>query len=248
MSPKPTLEQRLAATRRPNNRSVIMRQQWHSLLYLHWAVDPALLTSRLPAGLSIDTFDGRAYLGIVPFYMHGLRPRFGPPAPGISYFPELNLRTYVYDTKGRPGVWFFSLDADSRLSVCIARRAFSLNYHYARMRYRRSNSGHVRLTCQRPNQAEQRYAYRARQSIGPAQPGSLAFFLSERYYLFAQTKHGDLRIGQIYHTPHHLFDADISTYSKALFKLNGFTEPKDGYTHAMLSPQVDVSIYSLQKI
>jgi uncharacterized protein YqjF (DUF2071 family) len=60
MSPKPTLEQRLAATRRPNNRSVIMRQQWHSLLYLHWAVDPALLTSRLPAGLSIDTFDGRA--------------------------------------------------------------------------------------------------------------------------------------------------------------------------------------------
>ena len=225
-----------------------MRQKWYSLLYLHWDFDPAQLQAMLPEGLNIDTHEDRAYIGVVPFYMHGLRLRFGPPAPAVSYFPELNLRTYVYDKNGRPGVWFFSLDAKSHLSVWIAQQAFSLNYHYAKMHYKCSPSGEVNITCMRRGQEEQRYSYRATKLLGPAQPGSLSYFLAERYYLFAKTRNGSLRIGKIYHAPHTLYDAEVSTYSKKLFYLNGFSEPRSDYVHAVISPKVDVSIYSLQKI
>ena len=244
----PTIDQRISATTKPLKRSIILRQQWHSLLYLHWDFDPALLQPMLPQGLSIDTHEDRAYVGVVPFYMHGLRPRFGLPAPAISYFPELNLRTYVYDKNGRPGVWFFSLDAQSHLSVWIARQAFSLNYHYAKMQYRCSPSGEVHMTCARRGQAVQHYSYRATKSLGPSQPGTLSYFLAERYYLFAKTRRGSLRIGKIYHAPHKLYDAEVSTYSKELFHLNGFSEPQADYIHAVISPKVDVSIYSLQRI
>ena len=244
----PTIDQRIGATSKPPKRSVIMRQKWYSLLYLHWDFDPAQLQAMLPEGLSIDTHEDRAYIGVVPFYMHGLRLRFGPPAPAVSYFPELNLRTYVYDKNGRPGVWFFSLDAQSHLSVWIAQQAFSLNYHYAKMHYKCSPSGEVNMTCVRRGQEEQRYSYRATKLLGPAQPGSLSYFLAERYYLFAKTKSGSLRIGKIYHAPHTLYDAEVSTYSKKLFYLNGFSEPRSDYVHAVISPKVDVSIYSLQKI
>ena len=244
----PTIDQRIGATSKPPKRSVIMRQKWYSLLYLHWDFDPAQLQAMLPEGLSIDTHEDRAYIGVVPFYMHGLRLRFGPPAPAVSYFPELNLRTYVYDKNGRPGVWFFSLDAQSHLSVWIAQQAFSLNYHYAKMHYKCSPSGEVNMTCMRRGQEEQRYSYRATKSLGPAQPGSLSYFLAERYYLFAKTNSGSLRIGKIYHAPHTLYDAEVSTYSKKLFYLNGFSEPRSDYVHAVISPKVDVSIYSLQKI
>ena len=244
----PTIDQRIDATTKPPKRSVIMRQKWYSLLYLHWDFDPAQLQAMLPEGLSIDTHEDRAYIGVVPFYMHGLRLRFGPPAPAVSYFPELNLRTYVYDKNGRPGVWFFSLDAQSHLSVWIAQQAFSLNYHYAKMHYKCSPSGEVNITCMRRGQEEQRYSYRATKLLGPAQPGSLSYFLAERYYLFAKTKSGSLRIGKIYHAPHTLYDAEVSTYSKKLFYLNGFSEPRSDYVHAVISPKVDVSIYSLQKI
>ena len=244
----PTIDQRIDATSKPPKRIVIMRQKWYSLLYLHWDFDPAQLQAMLPEGLSIDTHEDRAYIGVVPFYMHGLRLRFGPPAPAVSYFPELNLRTYVYDKNGRPGVWFFSLDAQSHLSVWIAQQAFSLNYHYAKMHYNCSPSGEVNMTCVRRGQEEQRYSYRATKLLGPAQPGSLSYFLAERYYLFAKTKSGSLRIGKIYHAPHTLYDAEVSTYSKKLFYLNGFSEPRSDYVHAVKSPKVDVSIYSLQKI
>ena len=244
----PSIDQRIDATTKPLKRSVIMRQQWRSLLYLHWDFDPALLQAMLPEGLSIDTHEERAYIGVVPFYMHGLRLRFGPPAPAISYFPELNLRTYVYDKNGRPGVWFFSLDAQSYLSVWIAQQAFSLNYYYAKMHYKCSPSGEVNMTCARRGQEEQCYNYRATKPLGPARAGTLSYFLAERYYLFAKTRCGSLRIGKIYHAPHELYDAEVSTYSKKLFYLNGFSEPRADYIHAVISPKVDVSIYSLQKI
>src|SRR6267154_1075488 len=110
----------------------IMAQSWHDLLFAHWPVDAAMLRSHIPADLAIDTFDGQAWLGIIPFSMTGVRLRWTPPVPGLSAFPELNVRTYVTG-QGKPGVWFFSLDAASALAVAAARLSFHLPYFRARM-------------------------------------------------------------------------------------------------------------------
>ena len=124
----PTLTQRLEYQKRPQNKAVVMYQKWRDLLFLHWEFDPQVIQETLPAGLHVDTYQGRAYLGLVPFYMKDIRPRFCPCIPGISNFLEMNLRTYVFDSTGRPGVWFYSLDANQWLAVRIARRFFHLPY------------------------------------------------------------------------------------------------------------------------
>jgi len=110
-----------------------MAQSWHDLLLAHWPVDAAMLRSHIPAHLEIDTFEGHAWLGIVPFSMTGVRLRWTLPVPGLSAFPELNVRTYV-TAQDKPGVWFFSLDAASALAVAAARLSFHLPYFRARMR------------------------------------------------------------------------------------------------------------------
>ena len=110
---QPTPEDRLLTRNRPDGRAV-MHQSWRRLLFLHWEVDPAVLASRLPAGLHLDLHGGKAWLGVVPFLMCDVRPRGLPAVPGLSNFPELNVRTYVHDKNGVAGVWFFSLDAGQR--------------------------------------------------------------------------------------------------------------------------------------
>ena len=128
----PTDEQRLAQRVQPNS-PVVMRQEWSHLLFLHWEMDPALIQEHLPPGLTVDTYDGKAYLGVVPFHMDNVRPSFCPTVPGLSWFLELNLRTYVHDENGVPGVWFFALDCDQWLAVKLARSLFHLPYQHAQM-------------------------------------------------------------------------------------------------------------------
>jgi len=129
--PAPTASQRLAACERPSVQPV-MFQQWRDLLFLHWEYPAEAIQATLPAGLFVDTFAGKAYLGVVPFFMQKIRPRFLPAVPGISDFMELNLRTYVHDRAGVPGVWFYSLDANQWLAVQVARNFFHLPYEYAK--------------------------------------------------------------------------------------------------------------------
>ncbi len=123
MPKAPDESQRLAA-RIPPAQKPVMHQRWTDLLFLHWEYPLEALQSTLPAGLFVDTFRGKAYLGIVPFFMRNIRPRFLPALPGISNFMEMNLRTYVHDRSGVPGVWFYSLEANQRLAVEVARRFF----------------------------------------------------------------------------------------------------------------------------
>ncbi|MEL7087674.1 MAG: DUF2071 domain-containing protein [Planctomycetota bacterium] len=123
-------------TLKPPTGPCVMRQAWRDLLFLHWEFDPGLIQDTLPTGLRVDTLGGRAYVGVVPFQMDKVRPRFCPPVPGVSWFGELNLRTYVVGPDGRPGVWFYSLDAHQRLAVWLARKFFSLPYYYARIEQR----------------------------------------------------------------------------------------------------------------
>ena len=120
----------------------IMRMRWADLLFAHWPMDPAILRPLVAPDLDLDTFDGRAWLGIVPFRMEAVAPRGLPAVPRLSVFPELNVRTYVTH-QGRPGVWFLSLDAASPLTVIGARRWFHLPYVHARMTALRDGDGVV---------------------------------------------------------------------------------------------------------
>jgi uncharacterized protein YqjF (DUF2071 family) len=124
----------------PLDHPTVGRQRWRDLLFLHWRVPVSTVQRTLPEGLTVDTFDGDAWVGIVPFAMQGVRPRFFPPVPWLSWFLELNVRTYVLDAQGVPGVWFHSLDCDQPVAVEIARRCFHLPYMHARMRATRMGS------------------------------------------------------------------------------------------------------------
>jgi uncharacterized protein YqjF (DUF2071 family) len=131
---------RLAPSRRPE-RPVVMYQSWRSLLFLHWEFPPEQVRPLVPAGLDLDLFEGRAYVGLVPFTMKGVRPVVLPPVPGTGAFHETNVRTYVHRDGRDPAVYFFSLDAASALAVIGARALFSLPYHHARMRLDRDPDG-----------------------------------------------------------------------------------------------------------
>jgi uncharacterized protein YqjF (DUF2071 family) len=168
-------------------------------LFLHWPVDASALRKVVPEPLEIDTFEGQAWLAIVPFRMEGVRLRGLPPIPTANAFPELNVRTYVR-FEGKPGVWFFSLDAASGLAVAAARAWFGLPYFYARMQCRQSGES-IEYRCERrPKGAHFSGNYRANGPVHAADEGSLEHWLVERYRLFA-TKRRRLFTAEIAHTP-----------------------------------------------
>lgn len=187
-----------------------MRQIWHDLLFAHWPVARADLARLVPQELALDTFDGRAWLGVVPFRMSGIRFRGLPPLPGTSAFPELNVRTYVVH-EGKPGVWFFSLDAANALAVAVARRWFHLPYFRARMRCR-GRGERVAYTSERTHAGAAPAALVA--EYGPAgdvfrsRPGTLEHWLTERYCLYALSASGGLARGEIHHPPWPLQEAE----------------------------------------
>jgi uncharacterized protein YqjF (DUF2071 family) len=229
-----------------------MVQRWTDLLFLHWSYDPDEIQATLPDGLQVDTFDSRAYLGVVPFFMRDVRPRALPPVPGISNFLELNLRTYVYDRRGLPGVWFYSLDANQWLAVKIARILFNLPYFYADMRADKNLDGEIRFTSRRRGVSPERLSTFRYRGLGPsrvASPGSLAFFLTERYLLFSHSpKTGALSYGQVHHEPYPLLQAEVPAWDDALFRLNGFVPPRRGPDHILMSPGVHVEVFGLKTI
>jgi uncharacterized protein len=214
----PTLEERMAATRAPA-RWPFIRQEWRHLLFLHWAVDPEVLKRLLPSGLEVDTFEGRAYVGLVPFTVHGTRPPLLPAVPVLSRFHEVNLRTYVHRGGREPGVWFFSLDATSRTTVIGARAWFRLAYHFARIRMHVEAEAQVRFESSRswpgPRPAGCSLRYRPSGPVRRAEPGSLEFFLVERYILYARTGDG-LRQGRVAHDPYPLQPGQVDGFEETL--------------------------------
>ncbi len=172
----------------------IMKQVWHDLLFAHWPVAVEVVRALIPAQLEIDTFGGEAWLGVVPFRMSGVRARGTMAMPGLSRFPELNVRTYVV-RDGKPGVWFFSLDAANRLAVWAARFAFHLPYFLAAMNCE-ENSGWIEYGSERARRegsaAVLTGRYRAIGEAFEARPGSIVHFLTERYCLY--TTDGKRRI------------------------------------------------------
>jgi uncharacterized protein len=239
----PTLESRLACRVRPRHAHVMI-QRWERLLFLHWRWDPAEIQRTLPPGLYTDTFQGDAWLAIVPFFMRGIRPRFCPPVPGISDFLELNVRTYVHDEQGRPGVWFYSLDCNQSFAVWAARTFFHLPYQHAEMEARQS-ADWIDYSCKRKDSsAESRFSYHITAESQEAQPGSLEFFLAERYLLFSQTPRG-LRCGQVHHAPYPLAHASVEAWDVNPLLQAGFADPKRAPDHVIGSAGVGVAVYPL---
>jgi uncharacterized protein len=178
-----------------------MGMTWRDLLFMHWPVEVDDLRPLVPPSLSIDTFDGSAWLGVVPFDMTGVRPHFFPAVPGLSNFPEINLRTYV-TARDRPGVWFFSLDAHSRLAVRLARATFHLPYYDAEMSCETSNDEvHYRSVRTHKGAPPAEFEARYRPVGEPFESGrdTIDNFLTERYCLYSADRMGVVRRGEVHH-------------------------------------------------
>lgn len=179
----------------------VLSMSWHDLLFMHWPVPTEELRPLIPSALELDTFDGHAWLGVVPFRMSGVRPRLLPAVPWLSGFPELNLRTYV-SAGGKPGIWFFSLDAHNPVAVRLARATFHLPYFDARMSSeKKGDEVSYRSVRTHRGAPPAEFAARYRPAGEPfeSRPGTLEDFLTERYCLYAADGRGNVRRGEIHH-------------------------------------------------
>ncbi|WP_409348431.1 YqjF family protein [Natronorarus salvus] len=200
--------------------------RWRDGVFCHWPVEPAVVQGRLPDRLDVATHQEKAYLGVVPFVMEAIRPRGLPERLGRS-FPELNLRTYV---ERESGVYFFSLDADDRLSVALARRVFRLPYYRARMRFDRRGE-RIEIRSRRTSTGVPPAAFDATVEVSgthrPVERGSLEAFLVENYRFFTESDRGRLYVGEVDHEPWRLATADVTVRENGLFAANGFEKPAE---------------------
>jgi hypothetical protein len=249
---------RQAPARRPAG-GVAGYHRWHNLLFAHWRVDPGLVADLLPAGLSLDTFEGSAWIGLIPFRITGLRPWWSPAVPGLSSFDEINVRTYVHYQGRDPGVWFFTLDANHALAVRAARWLWKLNYHRAQMRVERIGATmHYQAT--RRDRPEFAASMSARIGgllgenepgrplpAGAALPGTLEHFLMERYILYSQMGDSPLRKASVYHLSYRLREVELLACDQTLTAAAGIPldEPP---CHALYCKLARVEVFPLQAV
>jgi uncharacterized protein len=218
---------------------------WEDLLFLHWPIAPSLLSARIPSGLELDLFGGAAWIAVVPFRMCHTRLRGLPPMPFSSSFPELNVRTYVRH-HGRPGVWFFSLDAASAIAVWTARTLFHLPYRHATMQVN-SEADEVRYRSRRNGRTEAEFEARYRPT-GPAArsvPGSLEHWLTERYRLYSADKGGRIWWGAVEHEPWPLQPAEAVVTTDTMLAPLGLGIP-DTAPLCHFARRVDVKAWSIR--
>ena len=235
--------ERLRVRVRPSGIAII-RQRWQALGFLHWAVDPAVLVPLLPPGLELDSWEGRGYVGIVPFTIRGSRAAWLPAIPGLAHFHELNLRTYVHRQGRAPGVLFFSLDAASRFAVWAARAAYKLPYYAADITMDRQADGVAFASRRRgpggPASFSCRYWPTA--AAEAAAPGTLEFFLAERYLLYSWDGHA-LRTARVWHAPYPLAPERVEDLTEELASASRITLPSYDEPVVHYASGVDVRIY-----
>lgn len=222
---EPSTVERLALRERPEG-SPVMHQSWGNLLFLHWQVPAELLRKHLPRRLEVDTHDGRAWVGVTPFKLWGVRPVYTPPLPFVSEFLEINVRTYVH-LDGVPGVWFFSLDADSTLAVTGARALFRLPYFNASIQMQEQGA-ETRYASAREDPGGRAAEFEAVWDVGadegPAEPGTLDFFLVERYCLYTADDERLYRV-RINHRPWPLHKVRLRSYRSSMVEAAGLAKP-----------------------
>ncbi len=243
---------RVAPTRRPAGRPV-MRQEWDHLLFLHWEVPADAIRRLLPPGLEVDTFEGRAFVGLVPFTMRGVRPAGLPSVPGLSNFHETNVRTYVHARGREPGVWFFSLDASGAIACALARSLFRLPYFHARMTMSADEGpGGFRLAYAStrllpgPRAATTRVVAEVSGPVVPAAVGTLEHFLAERYLLYA-ARGPRLSKGRVHHAPYPLQVAEVRTLEETVLEAAGIARP-DAPPIAHYARGVKVDVFRLEPV
>jgi uncharacterized protein len=201
---------------------------WKHLLFAHWPVDPDIVRPMIPPGLTLETWDGKAWIGVVPFLMVETRPRFSPDIPGFSTFPELNVRTYV-TAEGKPGVWFFSLDAANALAVWGARTFFHLPYYNAEMSEHKRPDDTIEYRSHRThkgaNPAEFRGSYRPTDNVYYSVRDSFEYFLTERYCLYSAHKNKVYR-ADIHHLQWPLQPAEASIEINTMTQASGIDIPE----------------------
>jgi uncharacterized protein len=237
---------RLSICNRPTGRP-LMHQAWGKLLFMHWRLDPTLLRPIIPAKLQVDTYDGSAWLGVVPFTMWDIRgfPPYMPRIPGLNAMHELNVRTYVhYD--GVPGVWFFSLDCTSQAAVLAARTFYYLPYYKSHIDLEQDEQA-ITYECQRLEAPAASFTTRWEigQTLPTSEPESLEFFLTERYCLYSEQR-GQIYRSRVFHPPWKLQTAKIDFLESSMVESLGLLTPED---EPLLhyGEEISVEIWKLQR-
>ena len=219
-----------------------MVQRWNDVVFLHWRFEPDVVQRLLPAGVEVDTFDGSAWVGLVPFHMDALGVAGWAPLPHVGSFPEVNVRTYVR-ARGRVGVWFFSLDVDRFLPAAVARIAYSLPYCSGTADHVRAGdivTSRVERNWPRSSSAAATaIAVQVGEVIDHTQP--LVRFLTARWGLISATRNGRLRYAPVDHPTWDLHQADLLHLDDHLVTAAGLPHP-DGPPRVMWSPGVDVRV------
>ena len=213
---------------------------------MHWEVDADVLRRRVPARLSLDAYEGKHYVGLVPFRMQDTRTSWMPRGAGLNFL-ETNLRAYVH-YEGRPGVYFFSLEAASWLAVRVARAVWKLPYHHATMATHETvvtgaaDEVHYMSRRKDGSGADLDVRFRVGDALGPSAPGTLEHFLLERYLLFSER--GDTLLeGQVHHVPYPAHRAEVVSLEEGLVAAAGLDAPGRPPDLAHYAPGVDVEVF-----
>lgn len=251
---------RLSPGRRPSG-APAGYQCWRDLTFIHWRLPADLVRKAVPEELALDLWDGWAWVALVPFDMQQIRPWWSPPVPGVSWFRETNLRTYVHFRGEKPGVWFFSLEASNTIAVLAARWGWHLPYFRSTLALKRSGN-RIEYTGSRrwPGPVPAAYAlsttvgavldqspFHAQTPPGGAAPGTLEHFLAERYYLYARDDRRRLFRGQVHHRPYPLQHAEVRIEHESILTAAGLTNPGTP-DHVCFSPGVDVEVFPLERV
>ena len=238
--------ERVAIRERPDGQP-LMHQKWGKLLFMHWRIEEAELRPLIPEQLEIDTFDGSAWIGIIPFTMWDIRafPPYLPGVPGLSSTHELNVRTYVHYNRV-PGVWFFSLDCNSTAAVMAARAFYHLPYFNANIDLEQ-HIGTVDYALKRIDHPPGYFngSWNIGETIPFSHPDSLEFFLTERYCLYAEND-GELYRARIFHPPWPLQKATMNWYESTMIEALGL-KPRVGDPVVNYAEEIDVEIWGINK-